>query len=137
MNKVKALIEFEISDDDLADIICGAYEGGQVGMGCWFCSTEVIRNDDLGITSLTGFDFEMQEGDDVPEMIEAHVKRYGSLWVINKETVLKGIPLALADPNCSRYMRQAFGSELNLGAMDCGDYDTIIQFGLFGKAVYG
>ena len=132
--EIKATETFKLPDDILESIITTGYEGGQYGIGYWFCSFSSKRNEEGLVVYLSGIDADIDEP--TPERVaDEHVRQYGKLWEIDCDTVKRGLKLAIK--NNQKSVMKALRSACPECQLDAEDADIIIQYGLFGELVYG
>ena len=137
--KITVKTEIEISNEDLRDIMCAGYEGGIYGIGRWFCSTDSKSepfNGNSQYTSITGVDAEIASESSSDMVGEFHKREHGEMWVIDTDTIAKGIAVLFTLRQRSFSLEDALLSK-NIGEIDAQYADTLIQLGLFGEVVYG
>lgn len=121
-------IKKEIAEKQFDYIICGALEGG---IGYWAVldsSTEDYKAKPKGVATSEWTSKLLLEGKTVTLFDnEAESENEAEKWELTLEKVLKGIELnAINRPHDS-----------DLENADVYTYDCIIQYGLFGKLVFG
>jgi len=119
--KVRPEIEVELTQQDIDDIMCAALEGGI----CYWCGAAEVVGDCLG------------------EYASEQISRGGSLllhdaesadaWELNREKFLNGVKLYF-EQGCHV---QVEDNRIDTCDIDAADTDCIVQFALFGEAVFG
>lgn len=133
--KITTQTTFELPDDILESILTIALESGSYGIGYWFCASDYKRDDESNIYWAEGVDAEIADEYSLKEYKQAHIKEHGKLWEITKETIEKGLKKAIRE-NDSTIM-DALRSECPECQLDAADADKIVQYGLFGRLIYG
>ena len=129
--KRKAVVSVELKESLLADIMCIALEGG---IGYWCAASHIRRRKNESTDSPVGFDYVSfrahdTEGDDFKNR------------PVNYNTIARGINKALK-PGArirSDLRDQIFRGVVSddAGEIDADAADVIVQFGMFGRIVYG
>jgi hypothetical protein len=135
--KLKVNLTLNLPDDLPESVITNALEAGYQGIGYWFCATDYHRNDDGDIYVAEGIDNELVESFNVGKMKEAHLKEHKKLWIIDRDLVIKGFKTAVKVQDGGILNALKHGYDDILCQMDADDADRIIQYGLFGKLIYG
>ena len=134
--KIKTQATFELPDDILESLLTTGLEGGNYGIGYWFCASDLSRDQDRLIYHAIGVDAEIPSAcENWSEVSEQHKNEHGDIWKLTKETVEKGLKKAIRENHKS--VMDALRSESPECQLDAEDADIIIQYGLFGKIVYG
>ena len=120
-------VDIELKDEFLSDVMCIALEGG---IGYWCVASKIVRST-LQNSPLTYMQFNASDvdGDDFKSV------------PVNFDTIANGIKLALEpDARINGATREAIfrGVTCNdAGEIDADAADAIVQFGMFGRIVYG
>lgn len=133
--QIKTTSTFELPDDILESLITTALESGYDGIGYWFCASDYKRDEKDNIYYAEGVDAEIANEYPLKEYIQAHKKQYGELWVITKDVVKAGLKKAIRENH--RTVMDALRSPSPECQLDANDADIIVQYGMFGKLVYG
>lgn len=117
-----------LTDDECADILCTALEGG---IGYWCQAWDITRRDTNEAEDYVGWAYVSFEAHDA----EATDEVFG---MVDYETVRRGCNLILAGNVVSPYITQmVFRHFSEDEAMDADGADCVVQLGLFGELVYG
>lgn len=121
--EVKAEMKFNITDEDIDDIMCAALEGG---IYYWCDKAEVVEDEYLG------------------EYASDQISRGGSLrlydcesddtFILTKEKFLEGVKRACEEGYAKEWLEDG---NIDASMIGSDDADVIVQFALFGEVVFG
>jgi hypothetical protein len=118
----------ELTDQDYLDIFTTACEGG---IDYWFSCTRYHWGS------------EASNGDWTPDLVGfcasgVDVDDHRIKYLINKDTIIKGLKCVEERSNAGSHQAICKAlAEHELGNIDAGDADTIVQYGLFGEVRFG
>mgnify|MGYP003109937011 CR=1 FL=1 len=126
-------IQVKLSVEDVIDLLCTAFEGG-VGYWCEF--VHGIGGDTSKLPegrSKVQYEYEwLAIGGDLEIGVD------GEIHTLTSEKLEKGLQEWIYRNSVQVYFDGARrDTALDLGNIDAGDADNIIQYALFGKLVYG
>ena len=126
MNKIKIETEIEVTDQDIDDIVCTAFEGG---INYWCGKVEPV-------------------GDLIVEYAHEQIAKDGYLylydieddeekWILTKSRLLNGIRMYIHNSTTKGYPSILYGKQIDTCEIDSCIADMIIQFALFEDIIYG
>lgn len=120
-------VPLTITDEQINDIVSTAFEGG---INYWCSKSEVIGGDYLGCNY--GSEVISKGGKILLHEVEDDHVDNEEEYTLTKEKVLAGIQLFV-----EKGFTQDDHIKLDLENYDANDADLIVQYGLFGKLVFG
>jgi len=122
--KIKAIIEVDITEEDIDDIVCAALEGG---VNYW-CNQVRTVGERLGEYA----------SDQISLGGELEFRAGGNWHTLNKEKLLKGIQMYVERSHSITITEDTRdGLRLDTCQVDTEVADVVIQYALFGEIVYG
>lgn len=126
MSKIKIEMEIEVTDEDIDDIVCTAFEGG---ITYWCGYVEPV-------------------GELMGEYAHQQISMGGCLWlydiedddekwILTKSRLLNGIRMYITNSTTKGYPSILYGKQIDTSEVDSNIADMIIQFALFEDIIYG
>ena len=126
MNKIKIEMEIEVTDQDIDDIVCTAFEGG---INYWCNSVEIVG------ALLGNYTHEQISKDGYLYLYD--IEDDDEKWILTKSRLLNGIRMYIHNSMVRDYPLILFGNEIDTSEVDADIADMIIQFALFEDIVFG
>lgn len=125
MSQIKVENIYTVTDEDIDDIMCSAFEGG---ITYWCRKVDVV-------------------GKFLGEYASEQISRGGALilwdseednvsYTLDKEMLLKGVELAITNRDYEEYEWYENGV-LDCAQVDADVADCIVQYALFGEIIFG
>ena len=128
MNKIKIEMEIEVTDQDIDDIVCTAFEGG---INYWCGHVEPVGN--LGVDVEYTHEQIAKGGYLYLYDIEDDEEK----WILTKSRLLNGIKMYINNSITRNWDSIVYGNEIDTSEVDSNIADMIIQFALFEEIIYG
>ena len=126
MNKIKIEMEIEVTDQDIDDIVCTAFEGG---INYWCGHVEPV--DDL----LGEYAHEQIAKDGYLYLYDIEDDK--EEWILTKSRLLNGIRMYVNNSMTRNWDSIVYGKQIDTSEIDSNIADMIIQFALFEEIIYG
>ncbi|BAQ90817.1 hypothetical protein [uncultured Mediterranean phage uvMED] len=135
---MKLNVQIELKPDDINDILCTAFEGG---VDYW-CSGIVGSDGDLELINNGAVEIEYEyEHVGYGGKLEVHVQaNNNTAMILDLENFQSGLQKWMDKNPNSVEVHHDYRNKyttLDIGNIDAGDADCIVQYALFGKLVYG
>lgn len=151
-NIVPFMSQVIVTDQDIDDILCTAVEGG-INYWCeYYNGHPPFDEDGNQISMVLDYNYEylsrggsltlVVKKDHIPDPRGKDNDLISTTRVLSKSTFKKGVELYINKyaPELIRHKRNGDGKnvyKLELGSLDAGDCDNIVQFACFGEVRYG
>ena len=126
MSKIKIEMEIEVTDQDIDDIVCTAFEGG---INYWCGYVEPV-GDLLG-------DYEHEQIAKDGYLYLYDIEDDEEKWILTKSRLLNGIRMYINNSMINAYPIILYGNGIDTSEVDSNIADMIIQFALFEDIIYG
>ena len=126
MSKIKIEMEIEVTDQDIDDIVCTAFEGG---INYWCDHVEPV-GDLLG-------DYEHEQIAKDGYLYLYDIEDDEEKWILTKSRLLNGIKMYITNSTTKGYPSILYGKQIDTSEVDSCIADMIIQFALFEDIIYG
>ena len=135
---MKLNVQIELRPEDINDILCTAFEGG---VDYW-CSGIVGRDGDLAQLPMNQMGIEYEyEHVGYGGKLEVYVKsNNNTAMILDLENFQSGLQKWIDKNPDSVEVHHDYRNKyttLDIGNIDAGDADCIVQYALFGELVYG
>ena len=151
-NIVPFMSKVIVTDQDIDDILCTAFEGG-INYWCQYYNCHApINTDGKEIPMKVDHNYEylsrggslsiVVRDDHIPDPNRKDNDLISKVRVLNKNTFIKGMELYINKyaPELIRHKMNIDGKnvyKLEVGSLDAGDCDNIVQFVCFNEVRYG
>lgn len=125
MSQIKVENIYTVTDEDIDDIMCSAFEGGIT----YWCGRVEVVGDYLG-------EYASEQISRNGELILWDFENDDESYRLDKEMLLKGIELAITNRDYEEYEWYENGV-LNCAQVDADVADCIVQYALFGEIMFG
>lgn len=125
MSLIKIENIYTVTDEDIDDIMCSAFEGGIT----YWCGRVEVVGDYLG-------EYASEQISRNGELILWDFENDDESYRLDKEMLLKGIELAITNRDYEEYEWYENGV-LNCAQVDADVADCIVQYALFGEIMFG
>lgn len=130
MSQIKVENIYTVTDEDIDDIMCSAFEGGIT----YWCGRVEVVGEYLG-------EYASEQISRGGELILWDAENDDESYRLNKEMLLEGIRLAIKNRDFEEYRwyenRWYENNGLDCTQVDADVADCIIQYALFGEVVFG
>lgn len=123
--EIEIVRKYTITDEDIDDIMCSALEGG---INYWCCEVEVV-GDYLG-------EYASEQISRGGELMLHDIEDYNETWTLDKNKLINGIKMAIANNDFADYEWYANGM-IDTCQIDADVADVIVQYALFNEIVFG
>lgn len=125
MSQIKVENIYTVTDEDIDDIMCSAFEGGIT----YWCGRVEVVGDYLG-------EYASEQISRNGELILWDFENDDESYRLDKEMLLNGIELAITNRDYEEYEWYENGG-LNCAQIDADVADCIVQYALFGEIMFG
>ena len=126
MSKIKIEMEIEVTDQDIDDIVCTAFEGG---INYWCDGIEIVG------ALLGNYTHEQISKDGYLYLYD--IEDDEEKWILTKSRLLNGIKMYITNSTTRGYPSILYGKQIDTCEIDSCIADMIIQFALFEDIIYG